>query len=58
MEVDPARLKKFWFARSESREYAVGDLVEAGANIGRVAAPPRVTNGSRGPSNPLTDRGQ
>jgi len=48
VELDPAMHTKFSFARLEERDYAVGDTVEAMANIGRSKEPGRIANGTRG----------
>jgi conjugative relaxase-like TrwC/TraI family protein len=48
VELDPAKHKRFGFARMEERAYAVGDRIEARANIGRSGDPGRVPNGTRG----------
>jgi conjugative relaxase-like TrwC/TraI family protein len=48
VSLDPSKHTKFSFARMEEREYAVGDTIEARANIGRLKDPARVANGTRG----------
>lgn len=48
VELDPSKHTRFSFARMETRVYAVGDSVEARANIGRLKDPERVANGTRG----------
>lgn len=48
VSINPDKHAKFSVARAESRTYAVGDKIEARANIGRRNAPDRVTNGTRG----------
>jgi ATP-dependent exoDNAse (exonuclease V) alpha subunit len=46
--LDPSKHTKFSFARMEERDYAVGDTVEARANIGRLNNQERIANGTRG----------
>jgi ATP-dependent exoDNAse (exonuclease V) alpha subunit len=46
--IDPSKHTRFSFGRMEERLYAVGDTVEARANIGRLKDPDRVANGTRG----------
>lgn len=48
LELDPSQHTKFSFARMEEREYAIGDRIEARANLGRLNDPERITNGTRG----------
>jgi conjugative relaxase-like TrwC/TraI family protein len=48
IELDPSKHTKFSFARMEERDYAVGDTIEARANIGRRGDPERIANGTRG----------
>jgi conjugative relaxase-like TrwC/TraI family protein len=48
VELDPSKHTRFSFARMEERHYAVGDAIEARANIGRLKDPTRVANGTRG----------
>ena len=48
LTLDPGKHTKFSVARLETRDYAVGDKVEARANIGRRNDPDRITNGTRG----------
>jgi hypothetical protein len=48
LTLDPSKYSKFSFARIEDRQYAVGDAIEARANIGRKNDPGRVANGTRG----------
>jgi conjugative relaxase-like TrwC/TraI family protein len=55
--LDPSKHSKFSFARMEERAYAVGDAIEARANIGKVADPDRVTNGTRGTVVAIDDQG-
>lgn len=48
VELDPSKHTRFSFARMEERHYAVGDAIEARANIGRLKDTTRVANGTRG----------
>lgn len=48
LNLDPDKLTKFSVARIQKRDYAIGDKVEARANIGRRTDPDRITNGTRG----------
>lgn len=57
LELDPAKHTKFSFARMESRDYAVGDQIEARANIGRLKDPERIANGTRGVVIAVDDNG-
>jgi ATP-dependent exoDNAse (exonuclease V) alpha subunit len=57
LKLDPSQHTKFSFARIEERDYAVGDAVEARANIGRVTDPNRVSNGARGEIVAVDDKG-
>jgi conjugative relaxase-like TrwC/TraI family protein len=48
VEIDPSKHTRFSFGRMEERVYAVGDTIEARANIGRLKDPDRIANGTRG----------
>jgi conjugative relaxase-like TrwC/TraI family protein len=57
VKLDPARHTKFSFGRIEERDYAIGDAVEARANIGRQTDPHRIANGTRGEIVAADDKG-
>jgi conjugative relaxase-like TrwC/TraI family protein len=57
LKLDPARHTRFSFAKIEQRHYAIGDAVEARANIGRLTDPNRVANGARGEIVAVDDKG-
>lgn len=48
LAIDPSKYTRFSFARMEERQYAVGDIIEARGNIGRLKDTGRVANGTRG----------